>query len=240
MILLMIKNLIVESNGKKILNNINLKINQGEIVALLGPNASGKSTLTQAILGNPKYKITKGEIFFRGKNITKLAPEKRAKLGLALAWQNPPVIKGVKLSQLCSQIGKNSSQIYKDIKEANSLLNRELNVDFSGGEKKISELIQILSLKPKLAIFDEIDSGLDIKKINQVSKIIKDELVKNKCSIILITHQGEILNKLNPQKVYVLIDGKIVCESKNYKKVLATIKKYGYEQCKKCKFLANK
>jgi len=233
--LLNIQNLTVENEGKLILRKINLKINKGETVALFGPNASGKSTLAQTILGNPRYKIIEGKILFEGKDITKLAPEKRVKLGLALAWQNPPTIKGVKLSQLCSRLNASFSENYGNIKEVKSLLEREVNVDFSGGEKKISELVQIINLNPKLVIFDEIDSGLDIKKITQVSKIIKEGLIKKKCSVILITHQGEILNYLKPTKAFVLVNGEIICQGKDYREILKTIKKYGYEQCKKCK-----
>jgi len=230
-ILLKIKNLKVKSNGKEILKGVNLEIKRGEVQTLLGPNASGKSTLSQVILGNPKYKITGGEIFFRNKKITKFPPEKRIKLGLALAWQSPPAIKGVKLSQLLNKISPKGL----NLSEGKELLEREINLDFSGGERKISELLQVLALKPKLVIFDEIDSGLDIKRLETVAKIIKKELVVKGAAILIITHSGQVLNFLKPHIVNVIIDGKIVCRAKKYKKVLATIKKYGYQKCKKCK-----
>ena len=233
-ILLKIEKLKVEGNGKKILSGINLEIKEGEILALLGPNASGKSTLCQAILGNPKYKVVKGKIFFEGKEITKFPPEKRSKLGIALAWQSPPVIKGVKLSQLLEKI----SQGRFKIPDGKELLEREVNLDFSGGEKKISELLQVLSLNPKLVIFDEIDSGLDIERLETVSKIIKKEFIDKKVSILLITHWGQILQFLKPDLTNVMLDGKIICKSSDYKKVLRIIKEYGYEKCKKCPLLA--
>jgi Fe-S cluster assembly ATP-binding protein len=232
--LLEIKNLEVEEDkgGKKeILKNVNLKIKQGEVHAFLGPNASGKTTLAQVIAGNPKFKITKGNIVFNNKDITKFSPEKRTQLGIVLSWQNPPKIKGVKLSQLLEKISKNKVAI----KQVENLLDREINSDISGGEKKISELAQILSLNPKLVIFDEIDSGLDIKRLELVAKIIKKELIQKNVAILLITHSGEILEFLKPDITNVMVDGRIICQEKDYKKVLKTIKKYNYQKCKKCK-----
>ena len=229
--LLEIKNLRVQGNGKEILKDVNLTIKRGETRALLGPNASGKSTLAQVILGNPKFKISLGEIFFRGKNITNFVPEKRVKMGLALTWQNPPAIKGVKLCQLFKK--------FAQLVLARDLLEREINADLSGGEKKMSELFQVLSLNPKLVIFDEIDSGLDLKRCEIVAKIIKKELVAKKVSILLITHSGEILKFLKPNFTNVMVDGKIICKEKDFKKVLRTIKKYDYEKCKQC-ILANR
>ena len=234
--LLKIEKLKVKANEKEILKGINLQMKEGEVLALLGPNGSGKSVMAQTILGNPKYKVTSGKIFFEGKEITKFPPEKRAKLGLSLAWQSPPAIKGVKLSQLLGKISR--QQI--EIKEAKDLLEREVNLDFSGGEKKISELIQILSLSPKLVIFDEIDSGLDIKRLETVSKIIKKELIAKSVSVLLITHWGQILKFLKLDLTNVMLDGKIICKSRDYKKVLMVIKKYGYEKCKRCPLLAGR
>jgi len=234
-ILLEIKKLRIKAAEKEILRGASFQIKKGEIQALLGPNASGKSTLAQVILGNPKYKITSGKILFEEKEIKKFSPEKRVKLGLSLVWQSSPIIKGVKLSQLLEKI----SQRKIKIEEAEGLLEREINLGFSGGEKKISELLQVISLNPKLVIFDEIDSGLDIKRLETVSKIIKKELVNKNVSILLITHWGQILNYLKPDLTNVILDGKIICKAKDYKKVLRTIKKYGYEKCKKCQFLAD-
>jgi len=234
-ILLEIKNLEVQAEGKKILKGINLQIRKGQVQALLGPNASGKSTLAQVIAGDQRYKISKGEIVFESKNISKLPPEKRARLGIVLAWQTPPSIRGVKLSSLLAKISKKKSQA----NEEKEFLKREVNVNFSGGEKKISELLQIVAMNPKLAILDEIDSGLDIKKLKHISKTIKQALVKEKTALLIITHQGQLLNYLKPDRVNVMIQGKIVCQEKNYKKILRIIEKYGYERCKKCKLLAD-
>jgi Fe-S cluster assembly ATP-binding protein len=235
--LLKVENLWASAQGKDILKGVNLKIEAGEIQAFLGPNASGKSTLAQVILGNPKYQVKKGKISFQGKDITRLSPEKRAKLGIALSWQAPPSIRGVGLSQLLKKIS--AKKDFK-LKEAKDLLEREVNLDLSGGEKKISELLQVLSLKPKLIIFDEIDSGLDIKRLEKVAKTIKGEIAGKKVSLLLITHWGEILNFLKPDFTNVMLGGKIICCEKNLKEVLNTIKKYGYEKCKKCPLFTDK
>lgn len=234
-VILEIKNLKVKSENVEILKGVNLKIKEGEIQALLGPNASGKSTLAQTILGNPKYKIIEGKILFFGKEIKNLSSEKRVKLGLALTFQSPPPIRGLKLCQLLEKISKRKFQI----EEAKNLFEREVNLDLSGGEKKISELIQVISLDPKLVIFDEIDSGLDIKKLEFVAKLIKKELIEKGVSILLITHYGKILDYLKPKLTNVILDGKIICKSKDFKKVIKTIKRYGFEKCKRCPFLAS-
>ncbi len=234
--LLETENLVVGEDGidkkdrKEILKGVNLKIKLGQVQAFLGPNASGKTTLAQVIAGNPKFKITKGKIFFNNKDITKFSPEKRTQLGIVLSWQNPIKIKGVKLSQLLKKISKNKAMI----KQAENLLDREVNSDISGGEKKISELLQILRLNPKLVIFDEIDSGLDIKRLELVAQIIKKELIQKGVAVLIITHSGEILEFLKPDITNVMVCGKIICQEKDYKKVLKTIRKYNYQKCKKC------
>lgn len=233
-IILKIKNLRVKRGNVEILKGVNLEIKEGEVQALLGPNASGKSTLAQTILGNPKYKVVEGKILFLRKEITYFSPEKRVKMGLGLSWQSPPSIRGLKFSQLLEKIKKRELLM----KEVKNLLNREVNLDLSGGEKRISELFQVISLDPKMVIFDEIDSGLDIKKLEFVAKLIKKELVEKGVSILLITHYGRILDYLKPNLTNVILDGKIVCKNKDFKKILKTIKKYGFERCKECPFLA--
>ncbi len=228
--LLEIKNLKARANEKAVLMGVNLEIKQGEVCALLGPNACGKSSLAQIISGNPKYKIIEGKILFKGKSIANFAPEKRVKLGIALTWQNPPSVKGVKFSQLF----KTTLKTKKRFPWTQEFLEREINVDFSGGEKKMSELFQVLFLNPKIVIFDEIDSGLDIKKLEIAAKIIKKEFVAKNIAVLLITHSGEILKFLKPDFTSVMVCGKIICKEKGHKKTLATIKKHDYEKCRKC------
>lgn len=237
--LLEVKNLVVKAGSKEILKGISLKIKKGEKVALLGPNGSGKTVLAQVILGNKKYQITQGEIYFNNKKITHWLPEIRVKAGISIAWQFPPKITGIKFQDFITKISKSTK-----IKDFNfsitSLLNNDLNTNISGGEKKISELLQITALKPKLVILDEIDSGVDFKNLKKIVEIIKKELIQKGVTVLFITHNGQILNYLKPDKTLVMVQGKIICQSKDYKIVLNTIKKYGYEKCKKCPFLSDR
>ena len=239
--MLKIENLSVRVGGKDILRNINLEIKRAEIHALLGPNASGKSTLVYTMMGFPDYKIMEGEIDFKGKNIGNLSIEERAKLGISVVFQHPPIIKGVKLSKLLEKISKQGINM-KEFPIKSDLLSREINVGFSGGERKLSEIIQIISVNPKFVIFDELDSGLDVERLEKLALIIKDKLLNNDVSILLITHRGSILHYLKPDFAHVIINGKLVCSSKDWKDIWGTIKEYGYEKCKECekhKLLSN-
>ncbi|MGQ9726860.1 MAG: ABC transporter ATP-binding protein [Candidatus Bathycorpusculaceae bacterium] len=221
-------------NDKNILKSINLTIKNGEVHALLGPNASGKSTLAYTIMGFPGYKVIEGKILFDDKNITYLPIEERAKLGITLAFQNPPAIKGVKLSQLLKKISKQSINL-QDFPLGYELLEREVNVGFSGGERKLSEIIQIISLKPTFVILDEIDAGLDIINLEKLMYTIQDKLVGNGVSLLLITHRGNILQFLEPDVAHVMLNGEIVCSSRDWRKPWKTILRFGYEKCKECK-----
>jgi Fe-S cluster assembly ATP-binding protein len=233
---LKIKNLSVETNGKEVLHNVSLQIKKGELHILLGPNASGKTTLVKSIMGLPQYKIKKGQIIFNKKNITKLKPEKRVKLGITLAFQHPPAIKGVKLSKLLEKISK--TQDYNQHLPS-QVSDREINVGFSGGERKISELVQAFALNPKFIMFDEVDSGIDVKKLEKIAKMIKNWLSSHN-SALIITHSGSILRFLKPKMTHVMLNGKIICSSSNWKIVWKTIKRYGYEKCKECELFASR
>ena len=239
--MLKVDRLSVYLKGREIVKNLSLTINENEVYALLGPNASGKSTLLKAIMGVGEYKL-KGRIKFLGKDITRLKPEKRSKLGIALAFQHPISIKGVR----CDELLKNTSKIadYNELlKETGmeKLLRREINVGFSGGEKKIFELIQVIALKPKLAMLDEIDSGLDVKRLKLAAKLVNEHLLSNNASVLLVTHHGEILKHIRKvDRVGVMINGGLVCESRNWKKIFKTIKRWGYERCRRCKLLADR
>jgi len=223
-----IKNLHVEVDGKEILKGVNLTIEKGKIHALMGPNGSGKTTLGMAIMGHPKYKVTMGEILYKGKNLLELTPDERAKLGIYLAFQYPMEIEGVQFSHfLWTSIierRKNNGQKYpsnpivfrKELKNyiAQLKLNadfidRYLNVGFSGGEKKRAEVLQMLVLKPEIAIMDEIDSGLDIDSIRIVADTV-NSLRSPDFGALIITHYQRILQYIEPDVVHVIMDGKIV------------------------------
>ena len=221
--LLEIKNLHAEINKKKILNGINLKLDKGKIYVLTGENGSGKSTFAQILMGNPKYKITNGKILLNGKNITNLAVNERAKLGLFLSFQNPTEVDGVKVITFLHKAYNiiNQEDIYlldfrHIIKQKAKLLGikeefleRDVNKGFSGGEKKKLEILQLLILNPTLAILDETDSGLDMNALKIVAKEIKNFHGKEK-TIFLITHYDKILKYLKPDKTFVMKEGKII------------------------------
>ncbi len=221
--MLEIKNLYVSINDKPILKGVNLKIEKGEIHALMGPNGSGKSTLSFVLMGHPKYKITKGEIFFEGKNITEINPDERARLGMFLCFQYPTEIQGVSLFNFLKTSynsinnEKISSMEFREImKDKMKLLGveqkfieRYLNEGFSGGEKKRGEILQMAVLNPKISILDETDSGLDIDSLKIVSNGI-NKVSNSENSILLITHYKRILKYIKPKFVHVMIDGKIV------------------------------
>lgn len=231
--LLKVRNLVVEIEGKKILNNLCFDIEKGEVIALLGPNGSGKSTLAKVIAGDLRIKLKQGEVLFNEEEVSKFSPEKRVSAGIVLAFQNPPSVEGLKMVDFIEAIEKEKGFI------DDKLIGREVNKGFSGGEKKISELMQLTALNPKLVILDEIDSGLDFKKTEEVAKIIKEYFIDKGVAILIITHHGEILDLLKPTKTNIIIDGVIVGKDEDYKNVLKTIKKYDYEKCRKCtKFLS--
>lgn len=220
--ILEIKDLYVEVDNKPIIKGLNLKIKPGEIHALMGPNGSGKSTLSYALSGHPKYKITKGSILYKGNDLLKLKADERSKLGLFLAFQYPFEIQGVNMQSFLYTIAKTKNkelspfefrkQLINEIKKLDyneDFLKRQLNVGFSGGEKKRSEILQMLLLKPELAILDETDSGLDVDSLKIVSSAVNS--LKNKdSSCLVITHYPRILNYLNPDVVHIMVDGKIV------------------------------
>ncbi len=242
--MLEIKDLHVKVEEKEILKGINLKFEKGKIYALMGPNGSGKSTLANVIMGNPKYKITKGKILFNNEDITNLNPAQRAKKGIFLSFQNPSEIEGVAISNFL-RMALNSSKnqkisvpdFHKLLKEKLKLLKmpenmseRYLNYGFSGGEKKKSEILQLALLNPKIAILDETDSGLDIDALKTIASEINMLMNKDK-TIILITHYKRILEYLKPDKLFVMINGKIAIEGKD--KLINQLEKKGYDWIEK-------
>lgn len=229
--ILAIKDLTIKVNNKIIVSQTNLFLKPGEIRVILGPNGAGKSSLIKAIMGLADYQIFKGTIKFKNKKINKLSLDQRAKLGITMVWQSAPEIKGVNLNQLLKEINHHQPVNYNSAEK--KLLARQINVGFSGGEKKISELLQARSLKPALLLIDEIDSGLDIVNLKKVAEIIKKDFIDQRTAILLITHRGEIMKYLQPKLAQVMIGGRIIC-AEPWQKVWPVIKKFGYQKCRQC------
>ncbi|MEX0622019.1 MAG: Fe-S cluster assembly ATPase SufC [Candidatus Woykebacteria bacterium] len=208
--------------GKEILRGVSLTVRAGEIHALMGPNGSGKSSLSLALMGHPRYKITKGKIKIDGKDASTLTPDKRAKLGLFLAMQYPVAIPGVSVTNFLrsslrnldkkttpAQFVQTTKKAMEELKIDESFATRSINDGFSGGEKKKMEILQLSILKPKYAVLDETDSGLDVDALKLVAEGIK-KASGPKIGILLITHYQRILKHIQPDKVHILVDGKIV------------------------------
>ncbi len=222
--MLEIKNLSASVGEKKILDDISLNIKKGEIHVLMGPNGAGKSTLGYTLMGSPEYTITSGNIIFDGVDITEDEADKRAKAGIFLSFQEPLEVPGISLeafirSSLQQVTGQKVKLVAftKEMEKQMDLLKmnpsyaqRDLNVGFSGGEKKKSEILQLLMLKPKLAILDETDSGLDVDAVRTVSKGIEEYQKQTGGSLLIITHSTKILESLHVDKAHILVKGKIV------------------------------
>jgi len=225
--LLEIKDLQVSINENKILKNLNLKINKGEIHAIMGPNGSGKSTFSKVLAGHPAYSILNGDIIFKGLSILDLAPEERSHLGIFLAFQYPIEIPGVSNEDFL-RLAYNSKQKFFNKPEVDPIeflqiineklklvnmstlfLSRNVNEGFSGGEKKRNEILQMILLDAELSILDETDSGLDIDALKIISHGINNFMNADK-SIILITHYQRLLDYIKPTYVHVMQDGKII------------------------------
>ena len=242
--MLEIKHLAVAVEGKRILHDINLTIRAGETHALFGPNGSGKTTLLMAIMGFPKYQVTEGSIIFKGKDITRLPLDERARLGIGMSFQRPPVVRGVKTRDMAAAClrGQETGESIEQLAERANLadfLDRDINYGFSGGEIKRSELMQLLAQKPELTLLDEPESGVDLVNIALIGELINELLEKHcpirfrRCSGLIITHTGHILNYVDARTGYVMCDGVIGCEGDPHE-ILKTIKEKGYGECIKC------
>jgi len=209
-------------SGQEILNGVDLTVRKGEIHAIMGPNGSGKSTLANVIMGNPKYRVTGGDVLFQGESIVELTTDQRVKKGLFMTFQHPFEITGVRLRSLImaslDAVGRrfgvsNSIKKIDEIADSSGLerrfLDRYVNVGFSGGEKKRSEVVQFGLMRPKLAILDEIDSGLDIDSLRKIADALKS-LKEEDMSLILITHYQRLLDYLVPDYVHVYDSGRVI------------------------------
>src|SRR5712671_6245968 len=225
--LLEIKNLHASVDGNEILKGINLKVNKGEVHAIMGPNGSGKSTLAKVLAGHPSYEVTAGEVIYNGKNLLEMSPDERARAGVFMAFQYPVEVPGVSNAQFL-RLAYNEKQKhlgqeeldpleFKDLLKERaklvqmdaSFMSRSVNEGFSGGEKKRNEILQMAVLEPKLAILDETDSGLDIDALRIVADGVNAMRGPDR-AIILVTHYQRLLNYIVPDFVHVLFDGRIV------------------------------
>jgi len=225
-----IKNLVAEVENKKVLKGLSLTINTGEVHAIMGPNGAGKSSLCNVLMGHPKYKVLSGEILLDGENIIDLAVDERAKRGLFLSFQNPVEIPALSYVSFLKQARNaklsyenphanmvDTMMVFDSLRKTNERLNisedlisRNVNVGFSGGEKKKAEIMQMATLKPKFAFLDEIDSGLDVDSLGEVSSAINKIYSENEMGMLMVTHYNRLLSGIVPDYIHILIDGVIV------------------------------
>ena len=224
--LLEIQNICAGVEGRQLLHNISLNIAAGETHVLMGPNGAGKSTLGNVLMASPEYRLTEGKIIFDGKDITEDGTDKRAKAGMFLSFQDPLEVPGISLESFIrtsvQQVTGERVKLMAFERELESAMDilgmdhsyaaRDLNVGFSGGEKKKSEILQLLMLKPKFAILDETDSGLDVDAVRTVSRGVEEFRKKNNGALLIITHSTRILESLHVDRTHVIVKGRIVKE----------------------------
>lgn len=250
--MLKIEDLVVEVEGRTILNRINLEIPEGETHILFGPNGSGKSTLMMTIMGFSGYRVKEGRIYFKGEEITQMPIHERARRGIGVAFQRPPAINGLKTRDvvaLCA--GQRPVDVARLAQKANfeQFLDRDLNLNFSGGEMKRSEMLQLLAQSPDLVLLDEPESGVDLENVVLLGEIINELLErgvrhrkdpgapshrkKGTKSALVITHTGHILDYITADRGHVLYNG-VLCCARNAREILKWIREYGYEECFRC------
>ena len=240
--MLVVENLKVEVEGKEILHGINLRIGIGETHVIFGKNGSGKSTLLMTLMGFSKYKVTNGKIYFKGKDVTNLPLNERANLGMGMAFQRPPAIKGLKTMDMLNLVKKVDEKIENLAEKVNfrDFLNRDLNAGFSGGELKRSEMLQLMAQNPDFIMLDEPESGVDVENIKILGKVVWTLLEKNlrikegrKKSGLIITHTGYILDYIEADRGHVILDGYLMC-SGNPREMFQEIQGAGYDKCVQC------
>ena len=241
--MLEVENLTAEVGGREVIHDVSFSVDIGETLVLFGPNGSGKTTLLMAIMGFPRYKVTRGRIVFNGTDITHLPVDERSRMGIGILMQRPPVVRGVKMREMvraCLRGREDGDVIERLAQKANmvELLDREINHGFSGGEVKRSELLQLIAQSPEFVLLDEPDSGVDLVNISLVGKMInellqKDQMRSRTSSGLIITHTGHILDYVDADRSCVLLNGGIWCRG-NPQEILTSIKGNGYEGCAVC------
>ncbi len=228
------KNMTVEIGNSRIIKKVNLHVSKGEVMVLFGPNGSGKSTLLKAVLGFSGYRV-KGEVSLQNHPLNGLTLQQRVKLGIGIMFQHPPAIRGVRLQQIADFLTSDKERI-DSLAQRLSLkdfLHREVNLNFSGGEIKRSELFQVLLQQPEFLLLDEPESGVDIENVSIMGKVLNEYLKESGASALIITHTGNILEYLSADRACVMIDGEIWCAG-SPSQIFESIKKHGYEKCKEC------
>lgn len=238
--MLEVRDLNVEIDGRPLLHDIDLKIDAGETHVLFGPNGSGKTSLLMAIMGFPRYKVVSGSIRYKGREITRLPLDERARLGIGVAFQRPPVVRGVSVRALAQALMKDRHDGLPLEEMASKLnleefLERDLNRGFSGGELKRLELLQLMVQRPNLIFFDEPESGVDLSSISLVGQVM-NELLRGDGprpqanAGLIITHTGFILDYVQADKAYCMIEGTLGCEGVPGE-ILERIRREGYQEC---------
>ena len=247
-----IEDLHVRVGEREVLKGVNLHMPDDETFILFGPNGSGKTTLLMTIMGFEGYEVTQGRIFFQNEDITNMAVYERANLGIGMSFQRPPTIHGLKTRQLVQLCNKekdiNVDELAAKVNLEN-FLDRDINSGFSGGEIKRSELLQLMAQEPKLLLFDEPESGVDLENMSLIGKTVRSLLegpleprpnksmkelkAMNKTSGLIITHTGHILDYINADRGMVMYDGVLCCEARP-RDILDHISEYGYKECVRC------
>lgn len=246
--MLKIENLHVEVEGREVLRGINLEIGPGQTCVLFGPNGSGKSTLLATIMGFGQFKVTQGRIMFQGKDITSMPIDERARMGIGMLLQRPPNVVGLKLGDLVKAASCEDMDVNRMAEDfrMKAFLDRDVNVGFSGGELKRSELLQLTAQNPRFLLLDEPESGVDMESIDLVGQKIHDLLYDTKqcgrekenesVSALIITHTGEVLKYIGADCAYIIRDGKIRCSGRPMD-LLKEIKDKGYGECIACRMV---
>ncbi|MBU0763071.1 MAG: ABC transporter ATP-binding protein [Candidatus Altiarchaeota archaeon] len=239
--MLEVEGLHVEVDGKRIIEGVDIRLEKGESYVLFGPNGSGKTSLVNAIMGLPEYVVKKGFIAFDGVDVTSKSIDERSKLGMKLAFQLPPEITGVKLRDMlkvCVGLKHKDDlpdEIYGLVEKLKltEFLDRDINLGFSGGERKRAEVLQMLVMKPKLMLLDEPDSGVDVESLKLIGTLIQEYIESSGASALIITHQGQVLEYIKARRSCVFMKKIVYCLS-TPQEIISSIQLHGYSACLDC------
>ncbi len=242
MAILEVRGITVRVEGRLILRDLSFKLKEGTSHILFGPNGSGKTTLISALMGLPGYEVLSGRMLLQGVDITEKGVDERARMGMTISFQNPPEITGVKLGDLLRLcLGKTEAEGFSaeemeriEAFRLTNFLDRDINVGFSGGERKRSEILQLLFLKPKVLLLDEPDSGVDVESLRMIATEIQRYVESTGSSALIITHKGDILDHVKASYGCVLLDGQLHCFA-DPTSIYEDIKRLGYEECVACR-----